>query len=36
MIEAAYVNERIDDTEDMVTMSISEADWAELMEMIDY
>ncbi len=36
MVEKAYAEERIDDTEAMVTMSISEADWAELMEMIDY
>jgi len=36
MVEKAYAEERIDDTENMVTMSISEADWAELMEMIDY
>lgn len=36
MVEKAYAEERIDDTENMVTMSIGEADWAELMEMIDY
>ncbi len=36
LIEAAYANGRIDDTENMVTMSIEEADWATLMEMIDY
>ncbi len=36
MVEKAYAEERIDDTEAMVTMSISEGDWAELMEMIDY
>jgi ParB/RepB/Spo0J family partition protein len=36
MVEKAYAEERIDDTENMVTMSIPEADWAELMEMIDY
>lgn len=36
MIEKAYAEERIDDTENMVTMSLSEGDWAELMEMIDY
>lgn len=36
MVEKAYAEERIDDTENMVTMSISEGDWAELMEMIDY
>lgn len=36
LVERAYAEERIDDTEAMVTMSLSEADWAELMEMIDY
>lgn len=36
LVERAYADERIDDTEAMVTMSLSEADWAELMEMIDY
>lgn len=36
LVEAAYADSRIDDTEDMVTMSLTEADWAELMEMIDY
>lgn len=36
MIEKAYTDSRIDDTENMVTMSISEGDWAELMEMINY
>lgn len=36
MVEKAYAEERIDDTENMVTMSVSEGDWAELMEMIDY
>lgn len=36
MVEKAYSEERIDDTENMVTMSIPEAEWAELMEMIDY
>jgi len=36
MIERAYADERIDDTEAMVTMTVSEGDWAELMEMIDY
>lgn len=36
LVEKAYAEERIDDTESMVTVSISEGDWAELMEMIDY
>ena len=36
LVEKAYADERIDDTESMVTMSLSEGDWAELMEMIDY
>lgn len=36
LVEKAYVDSRIDDTENMVTWSMSEDDWAELMEMIDY
>jgi ParB/RepB/Spo0J family partition protein len=36
LIEKAYAEERIDDTEGMVTFSMEESDWAELMEMIDY
>ena len=36
LVEAAYGDQRVDDTENMVTLSVSEADWAELMEMIDY
>lgn len=36
LVEAAYADQRIDDTENMVTLSMSESDWAELMEMIDY
>lgn len=36
IVEAAYADSRIDDTENMVTLSVSEADWAELMEMINY
>lgn len=36
LVEAAYADQRIDDTENMVTLSVTEADWAELMEMIDY
>lgn len=36
LVEQAYADERIDDTENMVTMTLSEADWAELMEKIDY
>lgn len=35
-VEAAYADGRIDDTENMVTMSLTEADWAELMEKINY
>jgi len=36
LVESAYANGNIDDTENMVTMSLSEDDWAQLMEMIDY
>lgn len=36
LVEKAYAEERVDDTENMVTMTLSEADWAELMEKIDY
>ncbi len=36
IVEKAYAEERIDDTEAMVTMTLTEADWAELMEKIDY
>lgn len=36
LVEAAYADQRIDDTENMVTMTLSEQDWAELMEKIDY
>jgi ParB/RepB/Spo0J family partition protein len=36
LIEKAYVDENIDDSENTVTWSVSETDWAELMEMIDY
>jgi len=36
LVAKAYADERIDDTESMVTMSLSEDDWAELMEKIDY
>lgn len=36
LVERAYADERIDDTESMVTMTLTEGDWAELMEMIDY
>lgn len=36
LVEQAYADERIDDTESMVTMTLSEADWADLMEKIDY
>jgi ParB/RepB/Spo0J family partition protein len=36
LVEKAYAEEKIDDTENMVTWSMSEDDWAELMEKIDY
>lgn len=36
LVATAYADERVDDTESMVTISFSEADWAELMEKIDY
>jgi len=36
LIEASYANGNVDDSEDMVTLSITENDWAVLMEMIDY
>jgi len=36
LIEASYANGNVDDSEDMVTLSITESDWAVLMEMIDY
>lgn len=36
IIERAYADERIDDTENMVTLTMAEADWAEFMEKIDY
>jgi len=36
LIATAYADERIDDTENMVIMTISEGDWAEFMEKIDY
>lgn len=36
MIERAYANEKVDDSENEVTLTLSEGDWAELMEMIDY
>lgn len=36
LVAQAYADERIDDTENMVTMTMSEGDWAELMEKIDY
>lgn len=35
-VEEAYAEERIDDTENMVTLTMPEADWAELMEKINY
>lgn len=36
LIEKAYADGRIDDSESMVTLSMPEVDWAELMEMINY
>jgi hypothetical protein len=36
LIATAYADERVDDTENMVTISLSEGDWAEFMEKIDY
>jgi ParB/RepB/Spo0J family partition protein len=36
LIATAYADERIDDTENMVTMTLTEGDWAEFMEKIDY
>jgi ParB/RepB/Spo0J family partition protein len=36
LVATAYADERIDDTENMVTMTMNEADWAEFMEKIDY
>jgi len=36
LVATAYADERVDDTEAMVTITFSEADWAELMEKIDY
>jgi len=36
LVATAYAEERIDDTENMVTMTLTEGDWAELMEKIDY
>lgn len=36
LVEKAYADQNIDDSESMITWSITEADWAELMEMIDY
>lgn len=35
-VEEAYADSRIDDTENMVTMTLTETDWAELMEKINY
>ncbi len=36
LIAKAYADQKIDDTENMVTWSMTEDDWAELMEKIDY
>lgn len=36
LVAQAYAEERVDDSETIVTISFTEADWAELMEKIDY
>ena len=36
LVATAYSEERVDDTEKMVTISFNEDEWAELMERIDY
>jgi ParB/RepB/Spo0J family partition protein len=36
LVSQAYADQRVDDTENMVTMSLSEDDWADLMEKIGY
>ena len=36
LVAEAYSEERVDDTEKMVTISFTEEEWAELMERIDY
>lgn len=36
LVAQAYAEERVDDTEKMVTITFTEGDWAELMEKIDY
>lgn len=36
LVATAYADERVDDTEALVTISFTEADWSELMEKIDY
>ena len=36
LVSIAYSQERVDDTENMVTISFTEDEWADLMEKIDY
>ena len=36
VVEKAYAEERVDDTESMVTMTFTEEEWADLMQKIDY
>ncbi len=36
LVAVAYSSERVDDTENMVTISFTEDEWADLMEKIDY
>jgi ParB/RepB/Spo0J family partition protein len=36
LVSIAYSEERVDDTENMVTISFSEDEWSDLMEKIDY
>jgi len=36
LVAIAYSSERVDDTENMVTISFTEDEWADLMEKIDY
>lgn len=36
LVAEAYADERVDESENMVTLSMTEADWADLMQRIDY
>lgn len=36
LVSEAYTDERVDESKDMVTLSMTEADWADLMQKIDY